>query len=198
MRITIPLWESLKPLSFSSSCEWLADIGFPWSGVEKCGSQQQQRWRNLSYFCARLSPEKIEHMGWKSALQRVLPKYGMLDEKTVGWSGYLAGQVLAAAQWFVPDGHGAWVWRACCYGQKYKDRARLGSDVEQVSGEEPKQDGATTKTSDDDDRGSESSNHKALRSLMKSEDWLWNRTTGRCGKRRSRRSQSVWIMCGFM
>jgi len=98
MRATIPLWESLKPLSFSTSCEWLADIGFPWTGVEKSGSQQQQRLRNLSYFCARLSVEGIEHLGWKSALQRLLPKFGMLDQKTVGWSGYLAGQVLAAAQ----------------------------------------------------------------------------------------------------
>ena len=174
MKTTIPLWESLEPLSFSSSCEWLADIGFPWAGVEKCGSQQQQRWRNLSYFCARLSVGGIERMGWRSALQRLLPKYGMLDEKTVGWSGFLAGQVLAAAQWFVPDDHGAWVWRACCYGQEYKDRARLGSDGEQVSGEEPMQDGATTEPSDEDDRGSESLDDKALRSLMESEDWLWN------------------------
>jgi hypothetical protein len=41
MRPTIPLWESLAPLSFSSSWKWLADIGFPWTGVEKIGSQEQ-------------------------------------------------------------------------------------------------------------------------------------------------------------
>lgn len=175
MRPTIPLWESLKPLSFSSSCEWLADIGFPWTGVEKYGSQQQQRWRNLSYFCARLSVEGIEHMGWKSALQRLLPKYGMLDEKTVGWSGFLAGQVLAASQWFIPDGHAAWVWWACCYGQRYKDRPRFCPDGEQDSGEETMQDGFPGEQSDENGRNFDfSSDEEALEALMQSEDWLWN------------------------
>lgn len=163
MRPTIPLWESLSPLSFSSSCEWLVEIGFPWSGVEKSGSQEQQRWRNLSYFCARLSIEGTEYMGWRSALQRLLPKYGMLDEKTVGWSGYLAGQILAAAQWFVPDGHGLWVWRACCYGQRYKNKMMSGSDVEQDSRDEPVHDGLK-----------EPQNDEALEALTRSEDWLWN------------------------
>ncbi|KEQ73978.1 hypothetical protein M436DRAFT_45182 [Aureobasidium namibiae CBS 147.97] len=174
MRATIPLWESLKPLSFPSSCEWLADIGFPWTGAEKCGSQQQQRWRNLSYFCARLSVEGIEHMGWKSALQRLLPKYGMLDEKTVGWSGYLAGQVLAAAQWFAPDGHGLWVWRACCFGQRYKERARVGSDGQQDSGDELVQHALAEAQSNENDGNPGPWDDDELRVLMKSEDWLWN------------------------
>jgi hypothetical protein len=163
MRPTIPLWESLAPLSFSLSCEWLVEIGFLWSGMEKSGSQEQQRWRNLSYFCARLSVEGIEHMGWRSALQRLLPKYGMLDEKTVGWSGYLAGQVLAAAQWFVPDGHGLWVWRACCYGQRHKNKMVSASGTEQDSRDEPVHDGLMEPHSD-----------MALEDLMRSEDWLWN------------------------
>jgi len=174
MRATIPLWESLEPLSFSSSCEWLADVGFPWTGVEKSGSQQQQRWRNLSYFCARLSVEGIEHMGWKSALQRLLPKYGMLDEKTVGWSGYLAGQVSAAAQWFVPDGHGAWVWRACCFGQRYKERARLGSDGDQDLGNELVRHALAEAQINENDWNSGSSDDDELRILVKSGDCLWN------------------------
>jgi hypothetical protein len=163
MRPTTPLWESLAPLSFSSSCEWLVEIGFPWSGVEKSWSQEQQRWRNLSYFCARLSVEGIEHMGWRSALQRLLPKYWMLDERTVGWSGYLAGQVLAATQWFVPDGHGLWVWRACCYGQRHKNKMLSGLGVEQDSRDEPVHDGLV-----------ESQKDEVLEALMRSEDWLWN------------------------
>ncbi|KEQ64522.1 uncharacterized protein M437DRAFT_82539 [Aureobasidium melanogenum CBS 110374] len=114
LRPSIPLWEDLRRLSFLSSCEWLAEFGNLWTGVEKCGSREQQRWRNLSYFFARLEVEGIERMDWHSPLQRLLPKYWRIDEETAGWSGYLAGQVLAAAQWFVPKGHASWVWRNCC------------------------------------------------------------------------------------
>lgn len=128
LRPTIPLWEDLRRLSFSSSCEWLAEIGNLWTGVEKCGSREQQRWRNMSYFFARLEVEGVERMDWHSPLQRLLPKYWRVDENTVGWSGYLAGQVLAASQWFVPDGYALWVWRACCRrGQMLRNHSRLNS-----------------------------------------------------------------------
>ena len=30
-----------------------------------------------------------------------------------GWSGFLASQTLAAAEWIVREGHGEWVRRAC-------------------------------------------------------------------------------------
>jgi hypothetical protein len=171
-RPTVPLWESLDPLSFSSSCEWLADISFPWTGVEKIGSQEQQRWRNYSNFSARLAVEGIERMGWRSALQRLLPEYGMLDEKTFGWSGYLAGQVLAAAQWFVPDGHGLWVWRTCCYCQRHNDKTRPGPDGEKNSNNNQVQDGLVEERNEEDNclvGWSE----EALGNLVRSEGWLW-------------------------
>jgi hypothetical protein len=87
-------------------------------GVEKCGSKEQQRWRNLSFFMARLTVMGVEELGWKSALQRLLPQYGMPAQGTLAWSGVLAGQVLAAAQWFVHEGHGVWVWRVCYHRDK--------------------------------------------------------------------------------
>lgn len=73
---------------------------------------EQKRWRNLSYFLARLTKEGKANLGWVSALFMLLPKH-RIPYSVPGWSGYLAGQVLAAAQWIVPEGHGAWVWRQC-------------------------------------------------------------------------------------
>lgn len=34
LRPVVPLWEDLRRLSFSTSCEWLAEIGDIWAGVE--------------------------------------------------------------------------------------------------------------------------------------------------------------------
>jgi hypothetical protein len=173
MRPAVPMWESLTPLSFSSSCEWLADIGFPWTGVEKIGSQEQQRWRNYSHFSARLAVEGIERMGWQTALQRLLPKYGMPDEKTIGWSGYQAGQVLAAAQWFVPDEHGLWVWRTCCYCQRHNDKIRPDLDGGQASNNDQGQDGLKGGKNQENNRIVGWS-EEALEDLVNLEGWLWN------------------------
>ncbi|KAG9571501.1 hypothetical protein KCU71_g177, partial [Aureobasidium melanogenum] len=92
---------------------------------------EQQRWRNLSYFSARIAIHGIERMGRQSPLQNLLPKYRALDEDTVGWSGHLAGQALAAAQWFVPKGHASWVWRACCVCETYSQLQASSSRLEQ-------------------------------------------------------------------
>jgi hypothetical protein len=113
-------------------------------------------------------------MGWRSVLQRLLPMYGMLDKKTVEWSEFLAGQVLAAAQWFVPDGHGLWVWRACCYCQRHNDKTRLGSGGEQDSSDNQVQDGLVAEQSKENDNNAEGAEDEALRDLSKSEGWLWN------------------------
>lgn len=98
LRDSIALWGRRSSLSFSIGCERLADVGVPWAGMEKCGSKEQQRWRDLSFFMARLTVMGVEDLGWKSALQRLLPRYGMPVKGTLAWSGVLAGQVLAAAQ----------------------------------------------------------------------------------------------------
>lgn len=137
LRVSIPLWESRSSLSFSIGCERLADVGVPWTGVEKCGSKEQQRWENLSFFMARLTVMGVEELGWKSALQRLLPRYGMPAKGTLAWSGVLAGQVLAAAQWFVHEGHGEWVWRACCRGERPKASVEVVRD-QRGEGVEPK------------------------------------------------------------
>lgn len=63
VRVSIPLWGSRSSLSFSIGCERLADVGVPWTGVEKCGSKEQQRWRNLSFFMARLTVMGVEELG---------------------------------------------------------------------------------------------------------------------------------------
>ena len=86
----------------------------------------------------------VEQLGWKSALQRLLPRYGMPAEGTLAWSGVLAGQVLAAAQWFVHEGHGAWVWRACCRGERPKAGVEVVGD-QLGEGVEPKDGDATGK-----------------------------------------------------
>lgn len=172
LRSVIPLWEDLQRLSFSSSCEWLAEIGGIWTGVEKCGSHEQQRWRNLSSFFARLQVEGIERMGWQSPLQRLLPKY-RLDETTLGWSGYLAGQVLAAAQWFIPEGHALWVWRTCCScEQMLKNDSRLCDTRSSSDGalldDHRKEENATGQPR------SRPAEDEAIVELALSEGWLWN------------------------
>lgn len=128
---SIPLWENLRILALGEQCEWLADLGekithvcWPridlnrselgtqWSGVEKRGSEEQYRWRNMSYFFARLSEEGKDDLNWISALRWLDPNRRM-SKKVPGWSGFLAGHVLGAAQWIIPEGHGAWVWKKC-------------------------------------------------------------------------------------
>ncbi|KAK5999367.1 hypothetical protein QM012_005492 [Aureobasidium pullulans] len=149
------LWESLQPLSLASSWSWLSEIGESWSGAEKCGSQEQQRWRNLSYFSAKVAIEGIDRLGRQSPLQNLLPKYHALDQDTVGWSGYLAGQTLAAAQWFVPKSHASWVWRACCLCEKHSlSKASLSSQ---------EKDEVQTRTCDDNEAD-----------FARLEGWLWN------------------------
>lgn len=49
---------------------------------------------------------------YSSALFMLSPRL-QLPKTTPGWSGYLAAQTLAAAQWIVPNDHGAWVWQQC-------------------------------------------------------------------------------------
>ncbi|CAD0113345.1 unnamed protein product [Aureobasidium uvarum] len=166
-RPTVLLWEDLSPLSFSSSCEWLADIGETWTGVEKCGSREQQRWRNLSFFSARLAIEGIEHVGWRSPLQRLLPEYGMPSQKTIGYSGFLAGQILAAAQWFVPKDRAIWVWRACRDCEKLcKHNPRLADGPGSSAG-------GKQKSQEEQQPAETIPNNKALRDLARSEGWLW-------------------------
>ncbi|KAH0165522.1 nucleotide-diphospho-sugar transferase, partial [Aureobasidium melanogenum] len=172
LRPVVPLWEDLRRLSFSSSCEWLAEIGGIWTGVEKCGSREQQRWRNLSYFFARLEVEGIERMGWHSPLQRLLPKY-RLDEKTLGWSGYLAGQVLAAAQWFVPEGHALWVWRTCCSCEKMLKKDFRLAAAKHLSGGAPLNNHGIEQIAMED-RSGRTAEDEALVNLALSEGWLWN------------------------
>lgn len=168
----IPLWESLSSLSFSIGCERLADVGVSWTGVEKCGSKEQQRWRNLSFFTARLTVMGVEDLGWKSALQRLLPQYGMPVKGTLAWSGVLAGQVLAAAQWFVHEGHGEWVWRACYRGERPKASVEVVGD-KRGEGVEPKDGDATGK----DGEGSESvtdSNERESYEEIQVSKWLFS------------------------
>lgn len=52
------------------------------------------------------------HLGHMSALFMLQPRQ-QLPKTSSSWSGYLAAQALAGAQWIVPEGHGAWVWRQC-------------------------------------------------------------------------------------
>jgi len=94
-----------------------------WTGVEKCGSEEQQRWRNLSFFCAKLTKEKIADLSYLSALFMLLPER-QAPKTTPGWSGFLAAQALAAAQWIVPEGHGAWVWQQCRKVTRLSDEER--------------------------------------------------------------------------
>ena len=61
-------------------------------------------------------------LSYISALFTLLPERRMIQSPTPGWSGFLAGQALAAAQWIIPEGHGAWVWQSC------KKTARLSGD----------------------------------------------------------------------
>ncbi|KAI6861437.1 hypothetical protein KC323_g5821 [Hortaea werneckii] len=107
-------WTSIKQLSFDSNLLWLGDEGRShWSGVEKAYSEQQARWRNMSFFLARLTTGGMaDHLGHMSALFMLQPVQ-QLPKTSSGWSGYLAAQALAGAQWIVPEGHGAWVWRQC-------------------------------------------------------------------------------------
>lgn len=121
-RPTIVLWESIKQLELGANLELLADHPRGhWSGIEKVESVEQKRWRNLNYFLARLTTEGKADLTWVSALFMLLPKH-RIPHPVPGWTGYLAGQVLAAAQWIIPEGHGAWVWRQC------RDDARNGRD----------------------------------------------------------------------
>lgn len=71
-----------------------------WSGVEKCGSDEQKRWRNLSHFFAKLTVAGMTNLSDYSALFMLLPhQQAFIAKGTPGWSGYLAGQALAAARW---------------------------------------------------------------------------------------------------
>ncbi|KAI7081767.1 hypothetical protein KC356_g8906 [Hortaea werneckii] len=83
-----------------------------WSGVDKACSQEQARWRNLSFFFARLTTEGIADLAHMSALFMLQPEQ-QLPKTRSAWSGYLAAQASAAAQWIVPKGHGAWIWQQC-------------------------------------------------------------------------------------
>lgn len=167
LRVSILLWGRRSSLSFSIGCERLADVGVPWTGVERCGSKEQQRWRNLSFFMVRLTVMGVEELGWKSALQRLLPRYGMPAEGTLAWSGVLAGQVLAAAQWFVHEGHGEWVWRACCRGERPEESVEVERD-ERNEGAEPKNGHVTGKG-----RG-ESEKRQVSKWLFNLENWrIW-------------------------
>ncbi|RMZ08622.1 hypothetical protein D0862_03891 [Hortaea werneckii] len=96
-----------------------------WSGVEKRGSEEQQRWRNFSYFCARLSVQNFADLRYACALFMLDPQR-TISTSVPGWSGHLAGQALAAAQWIAPEGHGRWVWEQC--------RGRATPDAERYPG----------------------------------------------------------------
>jgi len=170
--VSILLWGSRSSLSFSIGCERLADVGFPWTGVEKCGSKEQQRWRNLSFFMARLTVMGVEELGWKSALQRLLPRYGMPVKGTLAWSGVLAGQVLAAAQWFVHEGHGELVWRACCRGERPKASVE-GVGDQRGEGVEPKDGDATEKDGDGSGSVTDSNERESFEENQVSK-WLFN------------------------
>lgn len=85
-----------------------SDLGVKWSGIEKRSSEEQYRWRNMSYFFARLSKEGKEDLCWISALRSLEPSR-RIPKNVPGWSGFLAGQAITAAQWIIPEGHGAWV-----------------------------------------------------------------------------------------
>lgn len=179
LRVSILLWGSRSSLSFSIGCERLADVGYPWTGVEKCGSKEQQRWRNLSFFMARLTVMGVEELGWKSALQRLLPRYGMPAQETLTWSGVLAGQVLAAAQWFAPEGHGEWVWRACCRGERPKASMevvgdRLGEGVEPKDGDATGKDGEGSEGITDSDERESFEEIQVSKRLYNLESWkIW-------------------------
>ncbi|TIA44383.1 hypothetical protein D6C77_10817 [Aureobasidium pullulans] len=166
VRISILLWGS------RSSLTRLADVGVPWTEVEKCGSKEQQRWRNLSFFMARLTVMGVEKLGWKSALQRLLPRYGMPVKGTLAWSGDLAGQALAAAQWFVHEGHGEWVWRACCRGERPEASVEVVGD-QRGEGVEPKDGDATEKDGDGSGSVTDSNERESFEENQVSK-WLFN------------------------
>ncbi|THV65576.1 hypothetical protein D6D27_10359, partial [Aureobasidium pullulans] len=161
LRVSIPLWGSRSSLSFSIGCERLADVGFPWTGVEKCGSEEQQRWRNLSFFMARLTVMGAEELGWKSALQRLLPRYGMPAEGTLAWSGVLAGQ-----------GHGEWVWRACCRGERPKASVE-GVGDQRGERVEPKDGDATGKDGEESESVTDPKERESFEEIQISK-WLSN------------------------
>ncbi|WPH04376.1 Hypothetical protein R9X50_00726700 [Acrodontium crateriforme] len=107
------LWENLNLLHFDTNFSWLAESGqTKWSGVEKCGSEEQWRWRNLSHFMAKVTVRGMKDLSRFSALFMIFP-HQLIAFDTPGWSGYLAGQALAAAQWIIPDQHAAFVWKEC-------------------------------------------------------------------------------------
>ncbi|KAI6913816.1 hypothetical protein KC318_g1496 [Hortaea werneckii] len=120
------LWKTLEPLHLEENFQEYAREPNPlprlcrsappaqskWSGVEKRRSEKQQRWRNFSHFCARLSVQGFADLRYACALFMLDPQR-MISTSVPGWSGHLAGQALAAAQWIVPEGHGRWVWEQC-------------------------------------------------------------------------------------
>ncbi|KAI7184669.1 hypothetical protein KC363_g7602 [Hortaea werneckii] len=109
----ILLWISFDELLFEVHLPQLAHDGLGrWMGVEKACSEEQARWRNLSFFFARLTTAGMADLRHVSALFMLSPKL-RLPKTSPGWSGHLAAQVLAAAQWIVPNGHGAWLWQQC-------------------------------------------------------------------------------------
>ncbi|KAH0272720.1 hypothetical protein KCU91_g6486, partial [Aureobasidium melanogenum] len=74
-RPQITLWENLDKLHFAENFATLAEIGQThWTGVEKCGSEEQQRWRNLSCFFAKLTTSGIVDLSYLSALFMLLPE----------------------------------------------------------------------------------------------------------------------------
>ncbi|KAI7225849.1 hypothetical protein KC330_g9015 [Hortaea werneckii] len=109
----IVLWTNIKQFLFEVHLPQLGEDGMShWGGVDKAYSEEQARWRNLSFFFARLTTEGMADLGHMSALFMLQPEQ-QLPKTRSSWSGYLAAQALAAAQWIVPEGHGAWVWQQC-------------------------------------------------------------------------------------
>ncbi|KAI7155056.1 hypothetical protein KC349_g7230 [Hortaea werneckii] len=109
----ILFWTDVKQLLFEAHLLRMGDEGRSHrNGVDKVNSEEQARWRNLSFFFARLTTEGIADLAHMSALFMLQPEQ-QLAKTTSVWSGYLAAQTIAAAQWIIPEGHGAWVWRQC-------------------------------------------------------------------------------------
>ena len=114
----------------------------------------------------------VEKLGWKSALQRLLPRYGMPVKGTLAWSGVLAGQVLAAAQWFVHEGHGEWVWRACCRGERPEESVEVVGD-QRGEGVEPTDGDATGKDGEESESVTDPKERESFEEIQISK-WLSN------------------------
>lgn len=91
-------------------------MAYPFSEVETPDSEFQLRWRNLQAFIARLTTLDLIDCSAVSALSYIVPSantYPDLKERKDGGPRRIAGDLVAASQWLVPDQARRWVYEQC-------------------------------------------------------------------------------------